>query len=150
VAVEGAREETGLSRGLHLRRKGCASGDAPPATRERTRTHVRTHARTHAFANVMNVKLNDAPPRSREPGDCVCFIQQVLITMPRYRPRPNIALSTLCFEASRRASGRWLLTDARRNAARFFSIRSRRQQSTRGSHCIDDKSSATDYHRHHA
>lgn len=42
----------------------------------------------------MNVKLNDAPPRSREPGDCVCFIQEVLITMPRLR-RPNIALHAL-------------------------------------------------------
>ena len=63
----------------------------PPPNYKSVYTHARVHAR---IRDVMNVKLNDAPPRSRESGDCVCFIQEVLIIMPRHR-RPNIALHAL-------------------------------------------------------
>lgn len=58
------RGETMFSRGLHLRRKGCARRERR-APKARTRKHARTHAR---IRDVMNVKLNDSPPRSREPG----------------------------------------------------------------------------------
>jgi len=92
---ETARRNGRFSRGLHLRRKGCASRDASPVTEECT--HVRTHARTYArIRDVMNVKLNDALPSSREPEDCVCFIQEVLITIPlsfSFSLSPSLSLS---------------------------------------------------------
>lgn len=85
-----------FSRGLHLRRKGCARRETRPIAR--TRKHAHTHAR---IRDVMNVKLNDAPPLLARAGEIAfCFIQEVLIIQcPGIGGQ--ISLSTLCFETPR-------------------------------------------------
>jgi len=78
-----------------------SSRDAPPE-RVHASTHIRTHARTHArIRDVMNVKLNDAPPLLARAGEIAfCFIQEVLI-IQCLGIGARISLSTLCFETSR-------------------------------------------------
>lgn len=69
-----AREETRLSRGLHLRRKGCAFGRRAPSYGEKHATHARTHAGRQArIRDIMNVKLNDAPSRARGASREIAF-----------------------------------------------------------------------------
>lgn len=90
------RRETMFSRGLHLRRKGCARRETRPQS---AYTQARTYARTHSRRNEREIKRR-ASALARAGEIAFCFIQEVLI-IQCLGIGGRISLSTLCFETSR-------------------------------------------------